>query len=390
MSTFVCKTCTFLNKVRATKCEMCDTQLKVEQSKKGIACPSCTFLNKVRATKCEMCSTALIMEVVDCKEMLCNALETDEAAEATSGLVKTLQEKLGVTIALTVLHGDFKNPITKKGDIKLTLVQTGLRYGHYLLRFQGKVLDMGQYNTDPRGLNGLLRKQYDTILKKNGWTKKCNNCCLPMCIIVGVLLSQHYKENPRSNVLSRLCATQARLMEEEEKLRQESVRAAEEFKRKAEETKRLREEEEKEGLRFALQLQQEEERARRQRRGAPPQQVHVPQQNQSRRQQDIDTKAVQLAGQLVGEEEFFKPHMRKIHLPGSGYELVKQLDAKEGAVLLCTSRFGPFVVKWDLTGGKWVVAHHRFQSDPKDFRVDSDKSYHLYFTWQDSRVFRRR
>ena len=383
MSTKQCPVCTFVNN-EGEICTMCNSPLKKE-AKNLVRCPSCTFENVSSLGSCELCDTMLPVETIGGKILLEEVMTTEIAAEATSELVEALAAILGVSIALTVLHGDFRNKVTKTGDLVVTLVQVGRRYGHYHLLFRGKELDMGQYNIDPRGLKGFLRKKYDAILKKNNWQTRCNNCCFPMCIIVGVLLEQHYQEHPNSRVLSDICNAQERLLVEEEEQNRKSLRIAKDFKREFDKAKEDRLAEEKEGLQLALKLQQEEDRMLQQCRGrAPWRPVPMPQ------QQPAEAKAKQLEMQLEEEEKLFKPHVGKLDLPGSGYVPVKQLDTKEGAILLCTNRFGPFVIKWNLSTGKWEVAYHRFKSTPQVFKLGKDKIYHIYFPWQDSRVFRRR
>jgi hypothetical protein len=49
-----CKSCTFINQVTATKCDMCDNKLEKQQWN----CLKCTFLNDMKTHTCSMCGEA--------------------------------------------------------------------------------------------------------------------------------------------------------------------------------------------------------------------------------------------------------------------------------------------------------------------------------------------
>ena len=350
-----------------------------------VTCKVCTLENDSSSKICEVCGTPLQDMDADGKELLTRAMMSDDTAEATADFVDELAELLDVSIMLVVLHGKYHQAITTDGNVHLILRHTGHLYGHYILVFQGKELDMGQYNTRPRGLTGKLLDDYNNILKKHGWTKKCNNCCLPMCIIIGVLLTRHYQENPSSLILQDLCAEQERLLKEEKKQEDASMQLAMELQR------------EEEDAEFARQLQAqfdwEDNEAAAAAAGEEEEDEKDRELAMELQQEQINATAARLGTHLGQAKQEWEPYKGKMDSNEARYDLLKNLgddDVKKGAILLYTNRFGPFVVKWVLKESAWVVAHHTFGSKPTDFKVDRDKSYHLYFTIQDSRVFFRR
>jgi hypothetical protein len=158
----------------------------------NISCTNCTFLNYKSNKSCEMCSHLFVEHKVSISTIT-YIFTTENAGILSIFFINCLEMALGVDISLSYICGTSHQIITDKKDgIKITLMQRGKKYGHYtLITSNGSELDFGIYNTKPLNIPLNVEKSYFQCLKKNEWGKKKHgNCCLPMCIIIGVLIHQ--------------------------------------------------------------------------------------------------------------------------------------------------------------------------------------------------------
>ena len=158
----------------------------------AITCPICTFVNDEGRQTCGMCEHPFVEQKADAS-FITDIFTTENAGILSAFFIACLELVLGVDISLSCKFGTLLHVVTAKEDgIKITLMQSGKGFGHYtLVTSNGSELDFGIYNTAPLNIPSNVKTSYFQCLNKNGWGKnKHGNCCLPMCIIIGVLMHQ--------------------------------------------------------------------------------------------------------------------------------------------------------------------------------------------------------